>query len=206
MIHFVIMIEIRKFIKNKEFKRCSKCNKYLLLDSNHFWKSSASIDGFHNYCKDCNKKQRREYYKKYPEKDFNNNMKRLYGITYKEYLIIEKEQNYRCAICNLTLEETGTRYGRGKAKHFHIDHDHNTGKIRGLLCVRCNQGIGSLKHNPFILINAIKYLKKPSCPYKQRGKRSKVWFCSIENYRNCSRECDSNFESCLYYSNKIKIL
>lgn len=153
-------MEIRKIIKNKEFKRCPRCGEFLPLNLNHFWKSSASIDGFHCYCKKCNNKNRNDYYKKNPKRHLNSKFKRLYGINYEEYLEMEKEQNHRCAICGLTLEETpfNNRW-KSPNKHLSIDHCHKTGKIRGLLCGRCNIGLGYFVHNPFILINAIKYLK-----------------------------------------------
>ena len=154
------MLEIRKFIGNEPHKRCPKCGKYLPMNSKFFWKSSASIDGFYGYCKKCNIEKRKEYYKKYPKKDFNYNFQRLYGINYEKYLEMEKEQKYRCAICGLTLKEVpyNSRW-KTPNRHFSIDHDHETGKIRGLLCGRCNSGLGYFLQNPFILFNAIKYLK-----------------------------------------------
>lgn len=83
----------------------------------------------------------------------------MYGINYKDYLELLEKQNHRCAICNLILEETKSNNGR-ENKHFNIDHDHKTGKIRGLLCTNCNRGTGMFSHNPLILFNAIKYIKK----------------------------------------------
>ena len=77
----------------------------------------------------------------------NDNLKQLYKITIKEYEILYLAQDGKCKICN---------------KHFEqlvIDHCHNTKKIRGLLCTNCNVGIGNLKHDVNILINAIVYLK-----------------------------------------------
>lgn len=59
-----------------------------------------------------------------------------------------------CAICScqMTLE-------RHKINSAHIDHDHKTGKVRGLLCVNCNHGIGKFKDNPYFLESAASYLR-----------------------------------------------
>lgn len=84
----------------------------------------------------------------------SSNLKRLYGITEKEYEDIHSSQDGRCAICG--DPESGGRW----KKRFHIDHNHETGKIRGLLCHGCNVAIGSLRENVTILENAIKYIEK----------------------------------------------
>jgi hypothetical protein len=57
------------------------------------------------------------------------------------------ESNNSCSICNETFIKTP-----------HVDHDHITGKIRGLLCHNCNAVLGNAKDNPQILINAAEYL------------------------------------------------
>ena len=56
------------------------------------------------------------------------------------------QQKGKCAICNQEMEKP------------YVDHCHNTKKIRGLLCVNCNFGLGSFKDNPKLLMKAIKYL------------------------------------------------
>lgn len=66
------------------------------------------------------------------------------------YRRVIAEQNGLCAICGIAEVEHG--------KRFSIDHDHSTGKYRGLLCVRCNFGIGHFKDNPNHLSKAIDYL------------------------------------------------
>lgn len=73
-----------------------------------------------------------------------------YGITVEDYVRMLVEQNGRCAIC---LSE----YPGPNA--FHVDHDHATGKVRGLLCTRCNPGLGYFRDDPELLARAIEYLK-----------------------------------------------
>jgi len=102
---------------------------------------------------------RKEYYKEH-RKVFkidhaDKHLQRKYGITIHDYGKMLVAQNGKCAICG--SEEAGNREGQPKA--FAVDHDHKTGKIRGLLCESCNQGIGKLKDDPDILRKAADYLE-----------------------------------------------
>lgn len=74
-----------------------------------------------------------------------------YGISKEEYLEMLSKQNNKCLICD-THE---SKFKRGLA----VDHDHITGKIRGLLCHYCNGGLGHFKDNIENMIKAIEYLK-----------------------------------------------
>lgn len=80
-------------------------------------------------------------------------LKCSYGITPEDYDRMLLEQNNSCAICN-------TKKPTGKWKVFAVDHDHNTGKVRGLLCNECNRGIGLLKDSLTILSSACNYLER----------------------------------------------
>ena len=80
---------------------------------------------------------------------------RNYGITLEEYDRLFFLQSGRCAICG--GEETSTI--KGVVKRLSVDHCHDTGRIRGLLCNSCNRGIGLLKDSVEVLSSAIEYLK-----------------------------------------------
>lgn len=84
----------------------------------------------------------------------NRDLKWKFGITIEEYEIMLDAQGNRCAICG--------GYQVIKGDNLYVDHDHITGRIRGLLCHYCNVGIGMLKDNPQILQNAIDYLSLDS--------------------------------------------
>ena len=136
-------------------KQCKKCSKEKLFTEFH--KGSRNKDGYRPYCKECiNNTNRLEYdsnkaKSKYNyEKDKNFKLKRTFGMSYQEYLNMLAAQQGCCAIC-------GTNNPGVRA--FAVDHCHNTGAIRGLLCGKCNTGIGSLQDDINILQRAIQYLE-----------------------------------------------
>ena len=99
--------------------------------------------------KECTKRYRAAN----PEKLFETQL-RKYGITPGQYRDRLAAQEGKCAIC-----KTETPGGHGR---FHVDHDHATGEFRGILCHRCNVGLGYMKDDPVILQGAISYLAKGS--------------------------------------------
>lgn len=76
---------------------------------------------------------------------------KLYGITLADYDAMLAAQSGLCAICS--AGEPG-----GNANHWHVDHNHQTGRVRGLLCTRCNIGLGYFQDDPDRLANALAYL------------------------------------------------
>jgi len=76
----------------------------------------------------------------------NYSLKRKYNITPEDYNTLYNKQQGKCAICGNSEEL------------LHVDHDHITGKVRGLLCLKCNRGIGFLNDDIKILQQAINYL------------------------------------------------
>jgi hypothetical protein len=131
--------------KPREIRTCalSGCNKTFECKINskqHFCcKSHAHKDKCYNW------QGGKTYFK------LNGELKR-HDIVYKE--LFEK-QNGLCAICG--KEETHTF--KGKIKQLSIDHDHKTGEVRGLLCNKCNTGLGGFMDNVEFLLKAIQYLK-----------------------------------------------
>lgn len=78
---------------------------------------------------------------------------KLYGLTVEEFEEIERQQGGVCRICQ--CPPTGRRNGG----RLHVDHDHETGEVRGLLCYHCNNGLGRFKDDPELLRSAAKYLE-----------------------------------------------
>jgi hypothetical protein len=88
-------------------------------------------------------------------------IRRTYGITLEQYQELLISQNNGCAICGRTEEPDGRRLA--------IDHDHQTGDVRGVLCNNCNNGLGSFSDNIEQMLKAIDYLKNP--PFKYANAR-----------------------------------
>lgn len=73
-----------------------------------------------------------------------------YGLSPEQFSQLEAEAGGRCQLCG---EEPET------ARGLHIDHCHETGRVRGLLCTHCNRGLGGFRDRPDLLAKAIEYLK-----------------------------------------------
>lgn len=73
-----------------------------------------------------------------------------YGMTLEQWETMLEEQDCRCAICHT----------KSPGKHWHTDHCHTTGEVRGILCYKCNALLGMANDNVTTLYNAIKYLEK----------------------------------------------
>lgn len=78
-------------------------------------------------------------------------LKSTYGITPDDYDRMFKIQNGRCAIC-------GSTRGNKRTGYLFVDHNHQTGEIRALLCGLCNTGLGNFRDNPDLLRAALRYL------------------------------------------------
>lgn len=90
-------------------------------------------------------------YVKYMNTKRNAYLKKSYGITLEEWGVMFEKQNGRCAICGISSQE-----------FWHslcVDHDHKTGRVRGLLCRRCNAALGNLQDDVSVLQKAIVYLQ-----------------------------------------------
>jgi len=121
-------------------KDCKKCHAN--LNKINFYKCKRNPDGLENRCKNC-----------CIERSRNNEIITRYGIDQLEYEQMFKSQKGKCKICNTSNP------GRGKNK-MSIDHCHKTGKIRGLLCNSCNNGLGMFKDDPELLVKAMEYLSE----------------------------------------------
>jgi hypothetical protein len=94
---------------------------------------------------------------KYLAKMKANNLLKRYGLTADDYEQLLAAQDGKCAICGMT---SGWRHRQsGERKKLAVDHCHETGRVRGLLCDRCNTAIGKLNHDPALLQKAIEYLR-----------------------------------------------
>ena len=108
------------------------------------------------------KLQARESAKRNPETRIKNLLGKNYGITIEQYNNILEQQNGGCAIC-------GSKSALIKShQRLHVDHCHSTGRVRGLLCTNCNQGIGKFNDSEVLLQRAIVYLMRETPPEDSR--------------------------------------
>lgn len=128
-------------------KECLGCGETKLLEDFH--KNHRHRYGRNTHCKVCKSKQAKERYANGPNRD--SFLRRTYGITLDEYDEMLESQGSVCAICGGTPDN---------GRRMNVDHDHDTGKIRGLLCNHCNPLLGNANDNPYILRLGAMYLEK----------------------------------------------
>lgn len=124
----------RKVDVNASKMRCYTCDQLKDKNEENFFPSKNSKFGYRRKCKECCK----DYQK-------DNHLKKRYNWSTKEYENMCQTQNHRCMICE-------------EEKKLFVDHSHDTGEVRGLLCDTCNRGIGFLKEKNENLWNALLYL------------------------------------------------
>lgn len=136
---------------------CPKCKQ--TKGRNFFHQNISRANGLQCYCKECSSKRGKEYLKANREtlrrKAYKYNIKMYWpelnrNEAHKEYIKLAKSQQNKCAIC---FKKAGSR-------RLAIDHDHKTGKVRGLLCSKCNRALGYLNDDKELLRKAIIYLEK----------------------------------------------
>jgi hypothetical protein len=162
-------------------KRCRVCGEIKPLDD--FYETAGMADGHRHDCKVCNlaakkartalnpqanrdrvvrwQQQNRERYlakqREYAESgrkkavDRRSYLKRTYGLTVEQYRAMLETQGGVCAICKQPRPENRT---------LHVDHDHGTGEIRGLLCFRCNNALGDFEEQYQLFQRAANYLDR----------------------------------------------
>jgi hypothetical protein len=143
-------------------KRCRICEELKPLDD--FGSHRAHADGKQNYCRPCrnllNKNmltpEQRERKKAnaqrfvFRERVKVRRRRELHGVTQAEFELLVAAQDGRCAIC----QHTETQEHRALV----IDHHHESGRVRGLICSRCNKALGGFRDDPAILLAAAEYL------------------------------------------------
>lgn len=138
-------------------KLCLDCKGF--FSPHDFGKDASKKDGKSIYCRQCVRKTLRhrraanpEKTKAYKRQHYNYGQQRgyllrtRYGITVGDYDAILAEQNGGCAICDGTNKLV-------------IDHNHRTGKVRGILCNNCNIALGAVQDNYLLLERAAIYLR-----------------------------------------------
>ena len=133
-------------------KKCPICGE--LKERSEFYKWKSRQDGLTAYCKPCFNIKNKKWFKENPDKLPTLKEKRAYsrkknfGLSEEDYAQMLVDQNNQCAICK---KEIGWEAA--------VDHCHATNVVRGLLCRKCNLGIGAFKDNIETIRKAIDYVK-----------------------------------------------
>lgn len=114
-------------------KRCPQCEKVKL--HSEWERNKTSSDGWASYCRECRAERNRDSY-----------FRRKYGLTQTELRDLVEQQGRVCVICLAAVPE-------------HVDHDHATGAVRGVLCFSCNAALGQFKDRPDAMRRAAAYVE-----------------------------------------------
>ena len=165
----------------KPLKTCNKCGKSKPITD--FYKQEGMRDGYRNNCKTCHLAAHKNWYARNRDYEIarvgrwqrvhadrvneiqrknrarrgdeyrrlarEGHLRRKYGLTQNMFEALVLAQLGHCAIC-----------GVSEGMDLHVDHDHQTKKVRGLLCGKCNKAIGLLNDDPELLTSARTYLER----------------------------------------------
>ena len=137
-------------------KRCGKCKTWKSISL--FSKNRRREDGLQDQCKECMQVHNDRNNPKNETYFWERHLLAKYGITAEDYNYMLEQQRGGCAIC-FQSNTSGRRLA--------VDHNHDTGEVRGLLCGRCNIGLGQFGDNVDNLEAAIDYLNYTSNYRKQ---------------------------------------
>jgi Recombination endonuclease VII len=173
---------------NHRVKRCKKCD--VLKPLSDFYGEKTARDGHRPECKACSLAYRKRWYRDnrdraiayvrewqqaHPDRvkawrvrnrDRRNeqmreiHLRNKFGLTFEEYDTILELQDGVCALCECPPTP---------GISLHVDHDHGTGEIRGLLCMRCNNALGLFREDPNLLKRAARYVVADARHRSQRS-------------------------------------
>ncbi|MGW0658868.1 endonuclease VII domain-containing protein [Streptodolium elevatio] len=125
-------------------RRCAECKQVLALEE--FSRNRAASSGYNSYCKPGGNARTAESRQRLHGGSRHYHLKRRYGLGAAEVDEMIKAQFGVCRICL-------------KPRPEHVDHDHDSGEVRGVLCFNCNSGLGQFKDRPDLLRRAAAYLE-----------------------------------------------
>ena len=134
-------------------KFCAKCKEIKSYDE--FSVSAKNRCGRQSYCKSCRNAHQRATHD--PVRARGYNLRRNHQLTHEQYEAMAQSQNRACAICG--THESAMLPHKGQPGYLHIDHNHTTGVVRGLLCNACNTALGYVREDPIIVHALLAYLQ-----------------------------------------------
>jgi len=149
-------------------KHCNGCQSNKPIEGN-FWKGQS-------LCIECTKdRQKNRWDSRTPKKRLEQHLKYKYSLTIKQLNDSLEKQNGGCAICEEVLPDLLVYNNRRRG--YAIDHNHETGEFRGILCLSCNTMLGMARDSQLLLEKASAYLKERGSYHEtaaaaRAGKRS----------------------------------
>lgn len=176
----VLNVKLNRIINKRLGKQCKNCYVSSKKTSEeerrlykHNWFKNNPIKA--KEAKERNWNSKPEEYKFIKSRHYN--LKYNYGLTLDQYTKILIEQDYKCKICGIIHSE------EKKHRRLFVDHNHDTDRVRGLLCHTCNVGLGSAYENIEILNNAIYYLENNAYITNYREKSNVLKYGKIVKYK-----------------------
>jgi hypothetical protein len=154
-----------------ENRKCTKCGEEFPATREYFYPFKQGKYGLSSRCKACHKAYTYEWrannrdrlnasvkerFSKNRGQQKHYQLKYKYGLSIEEYEAALQKQAGVCAICGCMETE---KHQNGTVKKLNVDHNHETGQVRGLLCSRCNRVIGYTKENKELLKSIVDYLR-----------------------------------------------
>ena len=133
-------------------KRCADCKTFKPVTE--FPRNKNTKDGYHCYCKACNNARTYESRQRLHGGSRHYHLMHRYGIGADDFDELVRRQGGVCPIC-------------GRADPEHVDHSHDTGAVRGILCFNCNGGLGQFRDDADALRAAAAYLEVSDTPSTQ---------------------------------------
>jgi hypothetical protein len=128
--------------------KCANCRSWYPTED---YKGPKGIRKNCSKCTEKKKRHKKAYLAKRPEYMKEYSRETVTGVTPEEYKRMLIQQDGKCFLCGRSAEETN--------RELHVDHDHLTGRIRKLLCVGCNLGLGRRLVNPDLQAKAEAYVR-----------------------------------------------
>lgn len=156
--------QITFIFNGDEYKKCSYCNRdrQVSLFRVRRIRKTDNKTVYKSQCKECEQiLNTKRYFKKYSKNEahrrraYKYTLKNRYGLTQEDYATLYNNQEGKCLVCFKVFPSL-----LEQRKGLVVDHCHSSNRVRGLLCTRCNVGMGQLGDNIEFLSNAIKYLKE----------------------------------------------
>ncbi len=150
-------------------KRCVSCAETKAVSA--FYRAAGTSDGWARSCRPCQSEKAMAWTDANADRVLSAHLVRKFGITIDEFRAMEQSQGGLCAICRQPptagMGSEHRRQGRAVRPRLVVDHNHDTGQVRGLLCTPCNRGIGFLADSAKRVAAALVYLEEADSNARQ---------------------------------------